>query len=107
MNAETPGGITNERAADLLCIAAHWIRHLQTKRPDDEDPLTFSELLIVIAGAAGLAASHLPSGVDRERLLANILRLAERTAEDARSPEPIAPAVAHGLKVESHPTDRR
>jgi hypothetical protein len=98
MNAESPTGITNERAADLLCIAAHWIGHLC----DGEDPLTFSELLVVIAGAAGLAASNLPMRDDRDRVLANILRLAERTAEDARSPDPIAPAVARLLKIESN-----
>lgn len=92
--------LSNERAADLLCLAAHWIGHLC----DGDDPLSYDELLVVIAGAAGLAASNLPVREDRDRVLASILRLAERTAEDARSPAPVAPDVAHPQKTSKSPS---
>lgn len=84
--------ISNQRAAELLCIAAHWVEHLY----DGDDGLEFDELLVVIAGAAGLVASNLPTHAERYRIFTDMMLLASRTAEDARSPEPVAPAVAHG-----------
>jgi hypothetical protein len=75
--------ITPDRAAELVSYGAHFAWTLVK----DPDPLTLSELLVVIGTAAGVALGSVEDPKDRKRLLEHLSRLAMKTAEDARHTE--------------------
>ena len=83
MNTEAPQErrpITPERAVELQSYGAH-IAWMMVGEPD---PLTLSELLVVLGTAAGVALGSIEDPRDRQRLLDYFGRLALKTAEDAR-----------------------
>ena len=75
--------ITPERAAELQGYGAH-IAWMMVGEPD---PLTLSELLVVLGTAVGVALGSIEDPKDRKRLLEHLSRLAMKTAEDARHTE--------------------